>query len=255
MNSELEKVEQISDINLNTLLKHNIDNYLSSNEFKENIDSTVKNLINKLTQESLREYGPIGKKIKEHIEKACMIDNYDLPPISIIDIVLQEVNQSLSSIIHEETLNKLNERVKENLQLPIDKDKNIDFKDILILILRDSKSINHNCEDYDINDFFDYNDIRDFITCIIEDRKDEKYYDIYLDDEPDKTEKQCSYHIGVNKKTGSIIYYHSVSYKGINDVPVNQYRLVNSFYGIPSTLYKLEVVGAKINIESIENFK
>ena len=254
MNEELKTTIQNQDINLNGLLKHNIDNYLDSNEFGEMVKASVKKLIDASVQDALREYGPIGKKIKEHIEAACIIDNYDLPSISIIDIVLQEVNQSLSSIIHEETINKLNDRVKTHLEIPFKKDESIDFKDILILILKDSKMVDCVCGEHNIEDFLEYHDIHEYITCIIDSTND-KYYNIYLDEYPDKTIKNCSYHIGVNKKNGTLIYYHSISYSNVKDIPVNQYRILNSFYGIASTLYKLELVGAKVNIDSIDEYR
>jgi hypothetical protein len=233
-------------MDLNKFIQSETEDYIQSDDFKNEVKSNVKKMINGQIEDAFRSYGDISKVVSEYIKKEVSIDLNDLPASGIVDIMIETMNNELEIILKNDLKQKVIERVA-SITKPMP--KVITFMEILDLI-HEERNTYGECHDEgserSLSDKLEYSELDNFMAIFVENDRDD-YYTIHIDDDSDTKKDRCEYRIGVRKDSGSIVFYNGAS-------DSRTLRTVNSFYGASSVLYKLQVQNTKLDVESLESF-
>jgi hypothetical protein len=205
------------------------------NELPTIIKTKLKSTITDITSDLLGSYSSFGKQIKEQLQKELDINlaNFKLADYNalVTESVVTYVNESLL----QNSLEPIKKLVHSQLGF-IDNTKPIKLSEIhtrIIEILRDDKMEDEGS-----------------FTFIVEHCSQHRWYNVYIDEDPDKSKHSCELDFCISEDNGTIFALRSSTRWG-NKVHTNKIEPINivELDSIAMYIFRLYSAGVEIKVD------
>ncbi|OUR99271.1 hypothetical protein A9Q81_11905 [Gammaproteobacteria bacterium 42_54_T18] len=229
-------------LDINKVVQDTIANMDHEGKIQELIEAKVTSTIESIMEDSFKEYSSFGKGLKTYIDDKLNIDFDGIGLEGYHDHIIKMISTIMSKQLHGESEAKLKKTLESML---VEAPKQIKLSDII------KQAKGQFTEEASESDNRWGN-----MTCRVEDRHDNFFRRINIDQKPDASRYQCNYQIGLSKqhredengnRTGEV--YWEVFTMTINDTNLKNNLFVGPFYNIEKLLYQLHCANSEIIID------
>lgn len=225
---------------LQELIDQATKDYIGSDEFKENIAKKAQSMVDNTIDGIFRSYSPLSKQLEETVNKALEFNVKELGMGGYKKLVIQQIELALDAKFSKDVSEKLTVEIEELLStapdiVTVEMLKTKLFKDV------DTGS----CGDMSYEDLLyseAYED--DYFTFSVEFDGDHDWYNLYLDEEPNKSQSSCKYKLTIFSSGGMHIRDNGEDLK--KQMLSNSYR--NSF---SKFMYQMHLQDSNMDMDSL----
>jgi len=185
-------------MDLNKEINNAMENYIKSDKFIEDINKKAEDMISKIMDDTFGFFGGVKKQMEELIKEQISINTRELDFSGHNKFITEVVEKHLKKCLRSDTEKQIVEQLSKIVQ-PVEKVISMEKIKDELLKAADLSDFMNGCYDVDLDYVQEHYSLDELVTLIVETHENDRWVNIYLDKEPNKSTYQCEFNLTVHE--------------------------------------------------------
>jgi len=171
--------------------------YIKSDKFKADIGEKAEKMITGILDDTFGFFGGIKKQMEELIKEQMSLNLKELDFKGHNKFITEVVGIHLKKCLRSDSEKQITEQLNKILS-PVE--KTISMESLLGTLLKnaDLSDFMNGCYDVDLDYLREHYSLNEMVTFIVKPHENDKWVNIFIDKEPNKSEHQCEFNFTVH---------------------------------------------------------